>query len=502
MEGERSARSRVAGSSISPGFDTASVASRPQARPVSARVERPEAGAWSTFVGSGRGIVVVGLTVAAIGMASCGPSEAGSLDTSSETPATADASSGSETTLEAVPVTTAPPETGSSITAITPVAKPESMPRFDMEREWLLVADSPLAARVFHVVIAVEDGVLIWGGLDSPNAPRNPLTDGAVYDPVADVWTPIAEAPVPVEPGWGYSAVVTDTGVVVVGQETEPADDGSGWLLSGGLTVLSYDFDTDAWEVLVPPPLPEESLVLTAVWTGEEVVVWGGPEQAIEGQASHGAAYDPRAGRWRVIAGSPMGPRQWHRSVWTGEEMIVWGGTDWGVDGGVDALEGAAYNPVTDEWRPIARSGIGLGAERFVMVWSGTEAIVWGLHGTSEVSGAYDPVADSWRPISTAQMTPRWEASFAWSGSEMLIWGGYTPAVLGEFADGAGYDPVTDEWTVLPASVMHGRCGTEGAWHADAFVVWGGHHRCGGGSAALGDGARLVTRQGEDQDAN
>lgn len=50
-----------------------------------------------------------------------------------------------------------------------------------------------------------------------------------------------------------------------------------------------------------------------AVWTGEEMVVWGG---ALTGEpstlpplADDGAAYDPAAGAWRALAPSPLAPR-------------------------------------------------------------------------------------------------------------------------------------------------------------------------------------------------
>src|ERR1051326_7595625 len=89
-----------------------------------------------------------------------------------------------------------------------------------------------------------------------------------------------------------------------------------------------------------------------------------------------------------------------HTAVWTGTEMIVWGGTD--LTNEFDT--GRRYNPSTDSWTatttvnaPSARSG-------HTAVWTGTEMIVWGGSGLiSEFNtgGRYNPVTDSWTATST-----------------------------------------------------------------------------------------------------
>lgn len=56
------------------------------------------------------------------------------------------------------------------------------------------------------------------------------------------------------------------------------------------------------------------------------------------------------AGSWRLVAPSPLSPRADHSVVWTGREMIVWGGDA----GGSYFADGAAYDPRRDTWRKIA----------------------------------------------------------------------------------------------------------------------------------------------------
>ena len=79
------------------------------------------------------------------------------------------------------------------------------------------------------------------------------------------------------------------------------------------------------------------------------MVVWGGdsnlylPTQSF---FNSGGRYDPVADRWTPtsITGAPAARTQ-HAAVWTGTEMIVWGGSP---------TVGGRYDPSTDTWRPVA----------------------------------------------------------------------------------------------------------------------------------------------------
>jgi hypothetical protein len=51
---------------------------------------------------------------------------------------------------------------------------------------------------------------------------------------------------------------------------------------------------------------------------------------------------------------SPIGPRESFGTVWTGYELIVFGGSR---GDGLARPAGAAYNPASDHWRPIAGRG-------------------------------------------------------------------------------------------------------------------------------------------------
>jgi hypothetical protein len=65
----------------------------------------------------------------------------------------------------------------------------------------------------------------------------------------------------------------------------------------------------------------------TAVWTGAEMVIWGG---YVSSYFNDGGRYYPADDAWLSVSTLGSGPpaaRAWHTAVWTGAEMIVWGGS-------------------------------------------------------------------------------------------------------------------------------------------------------------------------------
>ncbi len=93
-----------------------------------------------------------------------------------------------------------------------------------------------------------------------------------------------------------------------------------------------------------------------------------------------GGVYDPATDRWRPLplAGDPT-PRTSFSGVWTGTELVVWGG--WaGLSSSNVLATGGRYNPATDAWRPTS-SANGPGARmKASVVWTGEEMIVERLH--------------------------------------------------------------------------------------------------------------------------
>ncbi|OGF67549.1 MAG: hypothetical protein A2Y62_15755 [Candidatus Fischerbacteria bacterium RBG_13_37_8] len=62
-----------------------------------------------------------------------------------------------------------------------------------------------------------------------------------------------------------------------------------------------------------------------------------------------------------------------HKAVWTGTEMIVWGGES----GAVHVDTGGRYNPVTDTWVPTSLDNAAIARGRYSAVWTNSEMIIW-----------------------------------------------------------------------------------------------------------------------------
>ena len=106
--------------------------------------------------------------------------------------------------------------------------------------------------------------------------------------------------------------------------------------------------------------------------------------------------------------------------MWTGSEMIVWGGF-------TNLNTGGRYNPSTNSWIATSTTNAPDGRELHTAVWTGSEMIVWGGTGelsTTDTGGRYNPGTDSWVPTSAAPAS-RNSHTAVWTGSEMIVWGGF-----------------------------------------------------------------------------
>ena len=94
-----------------------------------------------------------------------------------------------------------------------------------------------------------------------------------------------------------------------------------------------------------------------------------------------GGRYNPGTDTWVPTGGGPT-RRYLHTAVWTGSEMIVWGGFPT-----VLLNTGARYNPSTDSWAATTISNCTYRPKRHTAVWTGNQMIVWGgldFNGTFE----------------------------------------------------------------------------------------------------------------------
>jgi N-acetylneuraminic acid mutarotase len=333
-------------------------------------------------------------------------------------------------------------------------------------------------ARTGHLAVWTGSLMVVWGG-DRIALYGSPRTGGR-YDPGADSWTPTNAAEA-ASPRYFHTAVWTGAEMIVWGGD----DRIFGTISTGG----RYTPATDSWQPTARSGAPSARFGHSAVWTGMEMIVWGG--QYGSEITRSGRRYNPITDTWTPTAtGGAPAARSHHSVVWTGTEMIVWGGSGnplWMKTGG-------RYDPSTNSWTPTSTIGAPRGRDAHTAVWTGTEMIVWGGYSNGSINsgGRYDPATNSWTPTNRAgEPSPRSSNAAVWTGSEMVIWGGwqYDPGLPELFNDGARYDPATDSWSPTTlVSAPSRRSGFAYVWTGTEMFVWGGSCFANDPGCGLGDG--------------
>src|SRR5207253_3022981 len=123
-----------------------------------------------------------------------------------------------------------------------------------------------------------------------------------------------------------------------------------------------YNPSTDSWTATSTTNAPTARGSHTAVWTGSEIIVWGGVDQD-NNLFNTGGRYNPSTdGCPATSATNAPTARSVHMAVWTGREMIGWGGR-FGVSlgTGLRSGEGTIQGPTVGQLpaaptRPFAES--------------------------------------------------------------------------------------------------------------------------------------------------
>jgi len=367
----------------------------------------------------------------------------------------------------------APPSRPPPVAASAPaaeIAAPDVDP-CDSAGRWHELAPFELPGRVDHTAVWTGSEMVVWGGT---RGTRTPMSDGARYQPATDTWHPTSQRLAPLERD-DHAAVWTGTEMIVWGGNHY--DEKLDKLDTGG----RYDPRRDTWQPTAPSGLTARDDP-RAVWTGTEMIVWGGRDQA--GHSDTGARYTPSENRWRPVTtkGAPAA-REDHTAVWTGTEMIVWGGWN-GADSARNyGLDAGRYDPATDSWQPISTANAPEPREDHTAIWTGTEMIVWGgvvREGAKgerrqlATGGRYSPATDTWTSITLDQApSAREDGVVVWTGAEMLVWGGQEDEVPTQ--SGARYLVDRDAWCEIASDdALAARRDLAGVWTGTALVLWGG----------------------------
>jgi N-acetylneuraminic acid mutarotase len=105
------------------------------------------------------------------------------------------------------------------------------------------------------------------------------------------------------------------------------------------------------------------------------MIIWGGHED--NSFFNTGGRYNPSTNSWTATSTTnPPTARDVHTTVWTGKEMIVWGGSSDNFPYFLNT--GGRYDPDTDSWRPTSTTNGPLGRHSHTAIWTGSEMTVWG----------------------------------------------------------------------------------------------------------------------------
>lgn len=356
---------------------------------------------------------------------------------------------------------------------------------------WVTMTAAPQnAERARACAVWAGDRVFIWGGMKLPG---NELRDdGLTYDPKNDQWD--ALAPDASAPSARAEPVCLWTGTkVFVWGGVDPItktqfQDGSLW-----------DPATGTWEQLATGgPIGRSRPV--ALWTGTSVVLWGGTNLPDNKGAKSGATWIPNADpTWKALSLTEAPTKNKElAAVWTGTDVLVFGGRD---DGG-----GNVYNtiygytpPAPGVWSLIALDGtppavranaFAAYANAHMMVWGGFDKsfVALGDGARAKLTAPVTWVALSTDNAPSARAAVPFESGWiAKNGSRAHLLGGVTSSTT-VATDGGSYDIKADTWEPIsswgPASHQYGI----GVWSGTEFIVWGGYD----GSTALVDGSRWM----------
>ena len=121
------------------------------------------------------------------------------------------------------------------------------------------------------------------------------------------------------------------------------------------------------------------------------------------------------------------------------------------AEGGNDPIVGAALDPASSSWRPLAEvpyDGMVLGIRP---VWIGTQMLF--------ASQSYDPVTDRWRPLSVEGCRSGYVSSGVWTGRWVV-------------SQGQAYDPSSGRCLELPEGPPRPGFEEVGAFHEFHTPAW------------------------------
>lgn len=346
-----------------------------------------------------------------------------------------------------------------------------AMSRTSSINGWEFAKRSPIGPRLDASMVWTSREAIVWGGVrDTDSEPGKPANDGAAYDPFERRWRRIPDAPIAGR--YAHAAVWTGRELIVLGGVTDRSR------TTSNMDGAAYDPAADSWRRIADAPVPGGA-GHAAVWTGREVLVWG--RTTDDGYASEGAAYDPAADVWRPLPPLP-GPRRERPVLLAVPGGAVAFARVLRADVGSQergaVLEIDFFDEATQAWATLPASGVSPLGDPTPVVIGGELAVIGsapdGVEG-ARAAGLYEFGAATWRSMAGVDTSPRG----GWVGQFVPVWTGRELVVVAKLFGAGGstalraytYDTTADQWRRLPDPPEAPAAG-QAYWTGSQVVAW------------------------------
>jgi hypothetical protein len=237
------------------------------------------------------------------------------------------------------------------------------------------------------------------------------------------------------------------------------------------------------WRTLPAAPIDGRTGA-AGVWTGTEMIVWGGGN-TVNARLADGASYNPRARTWRVLPPSPLSARADPAYAWTGDALFVWGGSG--------KTDGALYDPQSRIWSRLPAAPVAQ-YEYAIAIALGDKVVLLttpkGEHVETVHADEYDPATNEWSQLPDLDLPADHELFYPVAlaaGSRLLFWSMWSHSIRASPTSGtikSGVDAYVLDmggraWRPAPLSPEHGSDVGTPLWTGSRVLLLDQQRYCG-----------------------
>ena len=239
------------------------------------------------------------------------------------------------------------------------------------------------------------------------------------------------------------------------------------------------------WRTLPAAPIASRSDSV-AVWTGTELVVWGGDRGNT--QFADGASYNPATRAWTRLPPAPLSARAGSVATWVDGYVVIWGAFS---NPARQLTDGARYDPNTRTWTRLPAVSAAPGYTSAQLVTVGSSAVLLRSSpgtGTAPAStivraDAYDPRTNTWQRLLDLTAPPTHHVAQVDAlgvGDTVFVWTSWSHTIqttANSTETNYGIDAARldlagkHSWTSVPASPDEGAAATNPQWTGNRIFL-------------------------------